>query len=116
MLTFWPIFFLILRQRRITLRYALVPLGGPRNNTKCSPQEVLQVYSDVRRPRSQRILDLSTGSGRVGHGYGPSGFTKEGLQQDYDVVETWQVEAYARPLNEDVDKAIGILKETGVFV
>lgn len=78
-------------------------------------QEVLQVYSDVRRPRAQRVLDLSTQSGRITHGHGPHEFTKDGLRQDCEGLEKWRIEAYARPLNEDIDKAVAFLNEKGVF-
>lgn len=73
------------------------------------------MYSDVRRPRSQLVLDRSVQAGRISHGHGPSGFTKEGLREDLTTVDHWSEEAYVYPLNKNVDQALDILKKEGIF-
>lgn len=78
--------------------------------------DVLQAYSDVRRPRSQRIHDLGIRSGRIYQGRGSHGLEKEGLKQDVAEIDAWLENAYVHPINQDFEQAIEILCGRGVFV
>lgn len=95
--------------------YLLAQLLGDVRTTADNVEMVLQVYSDVRRPRSQRILDHSVRAGLVYDGYGPSGFTKEGLAQDLREIEGWVKEVYDYTLGNDVAEAREILAERSVY-
>lgn len=99
-----------------TLRSVHIQYKSIRILIKCTIKTVLQVYSDIRRPRSQRILDLSVRTGMVYDGWGPSGFTKEGLKQDLKEIEEWMDEGYTYTLGKDVQEAVELMKEQAVFV
>lgn len=77
------------------------------------PQAILQVYDEIRRPRSQKVLELSSISGVVLDGHGKSGFTLEGLKQDLfgqqDYIWSYRV-------GVDVRQAESMLRERRVFV
>lgn len=66
----------------------------------------------VRRPRANLILALSTKSGDIYEGYGPSGYSKEGLIEDISGIwdKTWH-----HDLQADIDEAIKWLQDEGVF-
>ncbi|GJE87995.1 FAD-dependent oxidoreductase [Phanerochaete sordida] len=80
-----------------------------------SPQnveEVLKVYDELRRPRSQKIWDQTLNAGKMQDGHGPSGLTPEGVEKDggygLDYVNTYR-------LGEDVRDAVKLLNARGVF-
>lgn len=75
-------------------------------------QRVLEVYDEIRRPRSQAVWDGSREAGKIFDGNGKSGPTVEGMRKDlpgmWDLV--WDYE-----FDDDEQRAVTMLQERGVF-
>ncbi|GJE88012.1 FAD-dependent oxidoreductase [Phanerochaete sordida] len=92
--------------------YLLAQLLSHAQTTPANVEDVLKVYDELRRPRSQRVWDESTEAGKIRDGCGPSGFTIEGIRKDLtgalDYVNSYK-------LGEDVLQAELMLKQRGVY-
>lgn len=75
-------------------------------------QEVLKVYDELRRPRSQRVADLSHQAGKVYNFHGPHGPSAQGIRTDLEGMQDYP---WGYVLDEDVKIAAGKLTDRGVW-
>ncbi|KAI0077462.1 FAD/NAD(P)-binding domain-containing protein [Panus rudis PR-1116 ss-1] len=75
-------------------------------------QSILQVYDEIRRPRSQYIADKTSATGDIYDGRGPSGMSAEGIQKD---LENRFDDVWHHDLHADLNRAIEELQTRGVF-
>lgn len=72
----------------------------------------MQVYDELRRPRSQRVWDLSYQSGVVSDGLGLHGVSACGIAQDMGGLQDY---VWSYVVGEDVEIAVKRLQARGVF-
>ncbi len=75
-------------------------------------QTVLQVYDEVRRPRSQNVWEQTLQAGDVYEGCGPHGYSFEGLRQDLTGI--WDY-VWGHGVEDDVRDAVRRLENLGVY-
>ncbi|RPD65123.1 FAD/NAD-P-binding domain-containing protein [Lentinus tigrinus ALCF2SS1-6] len=75
-------------------------------------QAILQVYSDIRRPRSQMVWDASQRAGAVYDGHGPRGPTAQGSAED--LRDLWKP-VWRHDLDAEFEDAIGKLRSNTTF-
>lgn len=90
--------------------YCLAELLAHPQTTVENVNHVLQVYSDIRRPRVRQVWDGSVEANDIFEGRNEHGqyFDGNHLRQLH-----WDV--WDRPLNVDVDAAVTTLKKRGIF-
>ncbi|EKM56057.1 uncharacterized protein PHACADRAFT_257104 [Phanerochaete carnosa HHB-10118-sp] len=84
-------------------------LSHPQTSAQ-NAEEVLEIYDELRRPRSQKIWDQTLEAGKVQDGMGLGGLTADSVVagQQLDYINSYQ-------LGEDVREAVELLKARGVF-
>ena len=92
--------------------YAIVRLLAHPKATLVNVEEILRAYDSVRRDRAHAIHKASTRAGNVYEGFGPSGFTTEGLRADVNGM--WDV-VWRYDLKAVVDAEISQLEAMGIF-
>ncbi|KAI0782424.1 hypothetical protein BC629DRAFT_554712 [Irpex lacteus] len=75
-------------------------------------QNVLEVYSTIRRPRAQSVWDGSMRAGDIYEGYGEHGRAKKGMAQD--LANLWSF-VWSHDAEADYAKALKLLQEAAVF-
>ncbi|KAI0673672.1 FAD/NAD-P-binding domain-containing protein [Trametes maxima] len=75
-------------------------------------ETVLQVYSDVRRPRAQAVWEGSRRAGRTYDGHGLHGTDWDKVPEDLD--NQWRP-VWRHDLDGDFDAAVALLRERGAF-
>ncbi|PSR73847.1 hypothetical protein PHLCEN_2v10329 [Hermanssonia centrifuga] len=75
-------------------------------------ETILQVYDEIRRPRTQSVWEGSMRAGEIYEGYGISGSSREGLRKDLEDLPEF---VWIRELNQDMQDATARLQQLGVF-
>ncbi|KAI0361039.1 FAD/NAD-P-binding domain-containing protein [Trametes cingulata] len=86
-------------------------LGHPHTNTD-NVKSVLQVYSEIRRPRAQMVWDRSRLAGSIYDGHGPHGTDWDNVSQD---LEGLFASVWHHDLDADFEAALGSLRGRGAF-
>jgi len=85
-------------------------IGHPQTN-KSNVERILRVYDKVRLARSQMVWEGSRSAGDKYEGYGPHGFTTEGLREDFTGI--WE-DVWHWDIREDVSRAFRAMKQFGI--
>ncbi|KAF4573286.1 hypothetical protein EYR36_007797 [Pleurotus pulmonarius] len=86
-------------------------LTHPETNLSNLPH-VLKAYDSIRQPRANMVLEGSARTGRIMERYGKSGYSNEEMRTQ--LAGMWGP-IWHHDLNEDINKAVGTLKENHVF-
>ncbi|KAI0780346.1 FAD/NAD-P-binding domain-containing protein [Trametes elegans] len=75
-------------------------------------EHVLEVYSQIRRPRAQMVWDGSRRAGRVYNGHGPHGTDWDHISADIEGqwAPVWQYD-----FDKEFDTVLGLLRERGAY-
>jgi salicylate hydroxylase len=96
--------------------FALAKLLSNPQTRRDNVEQVLRAYDAIRRPHAQIVSEKSNLAGDIYEGYGPSGFTKEGLAVDLrDLwLNHWE-KIWKHDLSADVEAAVSQLVQDRVF-
>ncbi|KAH9897890.1 FAD/NAD-P-binding domain-containing protein [Cubamyces lactineus] len=92
--------------------YLLARLLSHPDTNNDNIEAVLQVYSQIRRPRAQMVWERSRLMGRIYDGHGPHGMDWAKTGEDMDGMFPW---VWHHDANDDVEAAFALLRERGAF-